>query len=174
MQFCVVSHGITHVENTIARNCGTFWTNSGHQDLHRSSIIAHTIRMLGAPDQDQFPFPVHSLRSSLSRIVHIAFCYAQFSSYNKLLTKKSGSTRFGNHPIYFSPYYKKLHTVHIITLFMKQANINVLFHFQIDRIFRRTTGAIAWQIYLTPVKSGYCATEISTNIYCQSGIDARV
>ena len=31
-----------------------------------------------------------------------------------------------------------------------------------------------WQVYLTPVKSGYYATGIFANIYCQSGFDSQV
>ena len=64
--------------------------------------------------------------------------------------------------------------MHIITLFVKEANMNVLLLKQIYLILQRTNNAVVCQIYLTTVKSGYWATEIFANIYCQSGVDSHV
>ena len=66
-----------------------------------ASPRARTIRILGASDQDQFPFSVHSLSPSLSGIVHIDFCYTHFLSWNILFNKLSGLTRFCYQPIFF-------------------------------------------------------------------------
>ena len=133
-----------------------------------------TIRMLGASDQDQVPYLVHSLSSSLSVIVHIDFWYAQFPSWDILFKKLSGLTRFCNQPIYCPTYYKKWHTIHIITLSMKHTNTNVLLQVHSYLILQRTSDAVAWQIYLICVKSGYCATGILANTYCQAGVDSHV
>ena len=57
-------------------------------------------RLIGTSNQDQFPFPLHPLRSPLSSIVQMDFWYAQFPSRNILFTKLSGWTRLCNQPIY--------------------------------------------------------------------------
>ena len=69
--------------------------------LHRPWKIAPTIRIIGASDQDQFPFAVHSLRPSLSGMVHTDFWYIHFLSWNILFNMLSGLTRFCNQTIYF-------------------------------------------------------------------------
>ena len=68
--------------------CVVIYRHHTCREHHRAQLwyfsnkFQPTIRMLGASDQDQFPFPVQLLRSTFSDIVHIDFSYAQFPSWN--------------------------------------------------------------------------------------------